>query len=153
MKVTILVVGKPLTGDALSLQQEYEKRLQQHVSIEWLFVPHEGSGPDDVCRKKESQRIADKLKDNDYVVLLDERGVLLTNQQLADEFVKWQQHTARTVLIIGGAYGVDEHIRGRAQLVWSLSPLVFPHQLVRVMLAEQLYRTQMLINGHPYHHM
>jgi 23S rRNA (pseudouridine1915-N3)-methyltransferase len=56
------------------------------------------------------------------------------------------------VIIIGGAYGVDENVRKRADLIWSLSPLVFPHQLVRLLLIEQLYRAQEIAAGHPYHH-
>ena len=85
-------------------------------------------------------------------MLLDERGDEIDSPQLArvldNAFTVGRQIT----FIIGGAYGVDDRVHQRADFVWSLSPLVFPHQLVRLILSEQLYRAQQITAGHPYHH-
>jgi len=89
----------------------------------------------------------------DYVILLDERGKALDSPTLSKVLEEPLNRSQLVVLIIGGAYGVDESIHERANIVWSLSPLVFPHQLVRLMLTEQLYRAQEISVGRPYHHI
>lgn len=91
-----------------------------------------------------------RLKPHDFVILLDERGRNLNSPELSRLIL---DHTDQhIVIIIGGAYGVTETLHRRADIVWSLSRLVFPHQLVRLMLAEQLYRTQEIARGGSYHH-
>ena len=104
------------------------------------------------ARQEESERILSRLNAHDYVVLLDERGKALDSPGLADVLQGKLDQSRNVVIIIGGAYGVDETVHQRADLVWSLSPLVFPHQLVRLILTEQLYRAQQIATGGPYHH-
>ena len=89
---------------------------------------------------------------SDYVILLDERGKAITSPALAKTLQKPLDNSRSVTLIIGGAYGVDQSVHDRADFVWSLSPLVFPHQLVRLILAEQIYRAQEIAGGRPYHH-
>lgn len=84
--------------------------------------------------------------------MLDERGKQLTNQEFASTFERLVGAHGRLVVVIGGAFGVNDVLRNRASFVWSFSSLVFPHQLIRVMLLEQLYRTYMVLANHPYHH-
>ena len=86
------------------------------------------------------------------MILLDERGKALDSPGLARTLQQPIDGARTVILIIGGAYGVDPSVHTRANLVWSLSPLVFPHQLVRLILAEQLYRAQEIASGRPYHH-
>lgn len=152
MSITILAVGKKHEDWIAEGVQRYEKRLRAPFSVEWVLLPH-SSFEGDRARQEESERILSKLKPTDVVVLLDERGKSLTSPALSDyltnEFV--QSHSV--VLVIGGAYGVDESVHKRAQLVWSLSSLVFPHQLVRLILVEQLYRAQQIAAGSAYHHV
>ena len=93
-----------------------------------------------------------RLQDDDFVVLLDERGTLLDSPALSGAILGQLDLSRSVVCIIGGAYGVSDALTTRADLVWSLSPLVFPHQLVRLLLAEQLYRAQEIAGGRPYHH-
>jgi 23S rRNA (pseudouridine1915-N3)-methyltransferase len=103
------------------------------------------------ARQEESERIRARLGD-DYVVLLDERGKNMTSPELSALLASPLESGRRITVIIGGAYGVDETIHARAETIWSLSKLVFPHQLVRLILAEQLYRAQSIRDGSAYHH-
>jgi 23S rRNA (pseudouridine1915-N3)-methyltransferase len=100
--------------------------------------------------KQEAVQLLSKINPQDYVILLDERGKQLSSEKFAHKLASIHHKTC--VFIIGGAYGVDDSVRERADFVWSLSELVFPHQLVRLILAEQLYRAHCIQSSHPYHH-
>lgn len=104
------------------------------------------------ARQDESERILSRLDAYDFVVLLDERGKTLSSPTLAETLEAKLDQSQKVLLIIGGAFGVTDELRTKAQLVWSLSPLVFPHQLVRLILTEQLYRAQQITHGGSYHH-
>lgn len=149
--IRILAIGKRHDTNLLPAIDDYQKRLKAPYDAQWLLLPHsplEG----DLARAEESRRLLDKMVPGDFVVLLDERGQLLDNARLQRTLTQQLDASRRVVVIIGGAYGVDDLVRQRADLVWSLSPLVLPHQLVRLVLIEQLYRSQSLAHGHPYHH-
>jgi 23S rRNA (pseudouridine1915-N3)-methyltransferase len=104
-------------------------------------------------RRKEADTILDWLEKDDYLVLLDEKGKSLSSEGLATFLqTRANESTKKIVFLIGGAFGVDEKVKKRAQFVWSLSSLVFPHQLVRLILAEQLYRAATIIRNEKYHH-
>jgi 23S rRNA (pseudouridine1915-N3)-methyltransferase len=104
-------------------------------------------------KKKEGETLLEWLKKDDYLVLLDERGQSLTSESLATFLQTRANESAKNIVfLIGGAYGVDEAIFKRANFTWSLSKLVFPHQLVRLILAEQLYRACTIIRNEKYHH-
>jgi len=129
----------------------YEKRLKKPFDSEWVLLPHavsEGLS----ARQDESERILSRLDPKAYVILLDEKGKEFTSPALSSLLLRQLEASRLVILIIGGAYGVDQSVHDRADIVWSLSPLVFPHQLVRLMLAEQLYRAQEISSGGPYHH-
>lgn len=151
MPIRILAIGKRHESWVESGIERYHKRLRKPFDAEWVLLPHSAS-TGLMARQDESERILSRLRPDDFIVLLDERGRLLTSPQLVDA-LKVPLETARQVVfVIGGAYGVDENLMQRANLAWSLSPLVFPHQLVRLILAEQLYRAQEIMKGNPYHH-
>lgn len=152
MNIRIIAVGKPLSAQLAPVVETYEKRLRPYATVEWQLLPASRDA-NDAARLDESQRILDKLRPNDTVILLDERGTLQTNTEFAQTFDRLASQHGQLVCIIGGAFGVTDELRRRAQFVWSLSPLVFPHELVRVVLAEQIYRTYMILQGHPYHHV
>ena len=99
----------------------------------------------------ESEQLLAKLKPNEQVVLLDERGKQLTSQLLADSVGNWQADGRDLSFVIGGPDGVSDECRSRADFIWSLSSLTLPHGLARVLFAEQLYRVWSLQMGHPYH--
>lgn len=151
MPIKIVAVGKKHESWVTEGIERYQKRLRVPFLVEWVLLPH-SSLESDRARQEESGRILSRLGPDEYVVLLDERGKLVDSPALASLFAE-QLHASRTiVLVIGGAYGVDETVRRRAQYIWSLSPLVFPHQLVRLLLVEQLYRAQQIEVGGSYHH-
>jgi 23S rRNA (pseudouridine1915-N3)-methyltransferase len=151
MRITIISVGKKHEPAINDLVETYQKRLKD-FTFEWRLVAPEHRTNSNEQRATESNQITALLPDDSYVVLLDETGKLLDNRQLAGELAKTRDTGQHVVFIIGGAYGVDANIKQRANLVWSLSPLVFPHQLVRAILIEQIYRSAMILQGHPYHH-
>lgn len=151
MSIRIIAIGKKHEAWVDEGISRYEKRLKRPFDDEWILLPH-SSREGLAARQEESERLLVRLKPDDFVVLLDERGRLLNSPELASNLLKPLESSRQIVVIIGGAYGVDESIHQRANFVWSLSPLVFPHQLVRLILVEQLYRAQEITGGRPYHH-
>lgn len=151
MAIKILAVGKKHESWVSDGIERYQSRLKKPYDVEWVLLPH--SALQDIrAREDESERILSRLNDREFVILLDEIGDAIDSPQLS-KLLDTTFTAGRTiVLIIGGAYGVDDRVRQQADFVWSLSPLVFPHQLVRLILAEQLYRAQQIAAGHPYHH-
>lgn len=149
--ITVISVGKkhdPLLAEAIG---DYEKRLRAPFAIKWVFLPHaatEGSA----ARRDESKAIVSTLVPSDYVLLLDERGTMIDSLALSNRLNTVLSGSRPVKIIIGGAFGVDESLVSRADFIWSLSPLVFPHRLVRLLLAEQLYRAQTIQSGGSYHH-
>ena len=149
--IKIIAIGRKHESWITDGLERYQKRLKAPWNVEWVLLPHsarEGLA----ARQEESSAILSRLKDDDFVILLDERGKLFGSPALSRQIEQVFPTSKTPVCIIGGAYGVDDSLTSRADLVWSLSPLVFPHQLVRLILAEQLYRAQEIAAGHPYHH-
>ena len=151
MPIRILAIGKKHESWVQEGIERYERRLKKPFTFDWVFLPH-SSRDGLMARQDESERILSRLSDNEYVILLDERGKLIDSPALSQLLLSPLQSSTNVTIIIGGAYGVDESVHQRANFVWSLSPLVFPHQLVRLILAEQLYRAQEIASGGPYHH-
>lgn len=146
MKVVCLSVGKKHNTVFVPAIEEYEKRLRQYVEFSFELVPSSD-------KEQESRAIMKRLRDDDAIILLDERGDTLTNRQLTAAIDRDRNAgTKRLVIIIGGAYGVDEDVRQRSNAVYSISGLVLPHQLVRLLVVEQLYRTFNTLAGGKYHH-
>ena len=145
--IKILAVGKKVDRNLVDAINDYQKRLRPPFNVNWVCVTY--SAKDGLeARQNESEALLKHVSDRDYVILLDERGKQMTNVELTNELTTHDN----VVIVIGGAYGVDDSLRQRANLVLSLSKLVFPHQLVRLILIEQIYRSQAIYNGLPYHH-
>jgi 23S rRNA (pseudouridine1915-N3)-methyltransferase len=154
MALRVLAVGKKHEDWVSPGIARYEKRLRKPFDLSWQLLGHSAREAD-AARREESERILGKLGGSharDYVVLLDERGTAVDSPGLARLLQRPLDAARNVTFIIGGAYGVDASIHSRADFAWSLSPLVFPHQLVRLILAEQLYRAQEITAGRPYHH-
>jgi 23S rRNA (pseudouridine1915-N3)-methyltransferase len=148
MKFRFVWVGKTKDKNWKALQDEYLKRLSHFVKCEIMEIrdsaPHEGP-------EIEGKRILEILNPKTLAVLLDVGGKAVSSHQLAGLIEKWQVGGAKEVaFIIGGANGVSEEIRGKADNVLSLSFLTFTHEMARVVLLEQLYRGYSIINGFPY---
>lgn len=151
MPLHIIAVGKKHESWVAEGIQRYQKRLKAPYLLDWVYLPHsslEGQG----ARQEESDRLLSRLDAYDYVVLLDERGSVYDSPGLGRLLAEPLHRSAKVAIVIGGAYGVTDAVRQRAQVVWSLSPLVFPHQLVRLIVTEQIYRVQQIEQGGSYHH-
>ncbi|MBM3210521.1 23S rRNA (pseudouridine(1915)-N(3))-methyltransferase RlmH [Candidatus Saccharibacteria bacterium] len=147
----MIAVGKrhePWLVDGI---ERFAQRLRTPYAVEWRLLTHSLSDGDR-AREEESTRILATLNDRAFVVLLDERGTNLTSPAFSDTLSDAFNDGREVVCVIGGAYGVNEAVCARANLVWSLSRLVFPHQLVRLLVVEQLYRAQEIAKGSKYHH-
>ncbi len=147
MKLVILSVGKEKDEVSQSIIKHFELRVLRYLPLEWLYVPH------DVTKEKEGEKILSLIKKEDYVVLLDEKGKDIKSEVLAELIeTRMVDSVRRMIFVIGGAYGASKSVEERANYVWKLSSLVFPHMLVRVILIEQLYRALTIIKGEKYHH-
>ncbi len=140
--IKIIAGGKKHASWLKEACDEYEKRLRKPWAIEWQFVDED----------KLAERVA-KLKPDDFMVLLDENGKILNSPELSQALKTPLESGKDVVIVIGGAFGhFGPEIMTRANLTWSLSKLVFPHQICRLIVAEQIYRAQEIYLGHAYHH-
>ena len=146
MKIFIFSPGKSKNYLGEDIVLEFTSRLTHYTSIEWKFI-----SPSDISTESES--ILKAIPENSFTVLLDEKGKTLSSVAFS-EFLnsRLTESVKNLVFIIGGAYGVDESLRAKADFTWSLSSLVFPHELVRSIVAEQLYRGFSILKGEKYHH-
>ena len=152
MHIRLLAVGDRQPSWVDAAFDSYAARVPRN----WQFrldaiATAKRAGSAAAARDAESQRILDKTRPAEFVVLLDEQGRQLTSRDLADKLEEWQTVGQDLVFVIGGPDGVAESVRERANFTWSLSRLTLPHGLARVLFAEQLYRAWSLTTGHPYH--
>lgn len=146
MRLTILAVGRERDREVEALVERYARRSPWSMTVR-AVEPRRGTGPE-----AEAERLLAALPDGARLVLLDERGEDWTSRDLADRIADWRDEGARDVAFaIGGADGHGTAIGERADERWRLGRAVWPHMLVRAMVAEQLYRAQMILSGHPYH--
>jgi 23S rRNA (pseudouridine1915-N3)-methyltransferase len=144
MKITILCVSKK-SGLYDEAESEYLKRLSKYVDLEIESIIHS-----DI--KSETEKMIAKIKPHDYVIVMDEFGSVINSVGFAELLeMRMNDSVKRIVLIIGGAYGVGEELKSRANYTLSLGKMVWPHALARVMLLEQLYRAHTIIHNIPYH--
>lgn len=135
---------------------DFTKRISKYFPVEWMIIPslkNTATLPEKELKKKEGEMILQQIGKDDYLVALDERGKQFSSESLA-QFIQARANESvkNLVFLIGGAYGIDEIVLKRASYKWSLSQLTFPHQLVRLILAEQLYRACSILRNEKYHH-
>lgn len=153
MKFRLLFVGRTDRGFVAQGLEEYLGRLGRMAEVETIIVPEERGAAPERQRAEEGRRLLDALRPGERLVVLDERGQGLSSTAFATRLGAWRDSGTRQVAFaVGGAYGHSDAVRARADLVLSLSPMTFPHQLVRLLFAEQLYRAMMILGGRPYHH-
>lgn len=156
MKIRLWSIGKANESYVKEGVEDFTHRISKYYAVELRIFPPARqtiNTPEADIKKHEAQSILSNLHKDDYLVLLDEKGQMITSPQLAN-FIEQRANSSVRLLIflIGGAFGVDDFIKSRANFTWSLSPLVFPHQLVRLILAEQVYRACSIIRKEKYHH-
>jgi 23S rRNA (pseudouridine1915-N3)-methyltransferase len=156
MKISIWAIGKNHESYVKPGIEEFTKRISRYANIKWNIIPvpkNAGMMSEMDLRKKEAELVFDWLQKDDYLVALDERGKQLNSESLAHFLEKRRnESTKQLVFLIGGAYGLDKTVVQRANFTMSLSELTFPHQLVRLILSEQIYRAFSIISNEGYHH-
>jgi len=152
LKLTALWVGKSRESWVKEAVSEYSSRVQRYCSLEIIDVREEKGAQAEESRKRECERIENRLPSGATLILLDEQGEQMTSLELAAFIGKQRDNgTGNLVLAIGGAYGFSEDFRRRGKLV-SLSKMTFTHQMVRVFMLEQIYRAFTILNHEQYHH-
>lgn len=156
--IRLIAVGKCKEKATLALIAEYAKRLQAYTKLELVEVADEktperySAKEQEIVKNKEGARILDKIKADDFVILLELRGEVMSSEQFAQKLDQlFTQGKSNVVFVIGGSLGTSNEVYERANLKWKLSDLTFPHQLVRVILLEQIYRAYTILNNTPYH--
>ena len=157
MNIEIWSVGKesePYIGDGV---KNYLDKAKPFASVSLHILPSPKklvTAEPPILKKAEGEMILSRIGPQHHLIVLDERGKSLTSPQWASYFEGCMNSSVRTlVILIGGAFGVSEEVRQRAKGVWSLSALVLPHGIVRLLVAEQVYRAYSIIHRLPYHHV
>ena len=158
MKITVITVGKIKEKYLKDAIAEYSKRLSRYCKLEILEVADEKTpdGASEIVeeniREKEGERILKLIKEDAYVITLKISGKMLTSEELADRIETLGiQGKSHLVFVIGGSIGLGREVLRRSDYALSFSKMTFPHQLMRVILLEQIYRSYRIINGEPYH--
>lgn len=153
MKIRLIAVGHRPPEWVSAGFEEYARRLPREMPLELVEISPatRKNLPADRVRRSEAERILGQVGDRDWVVALDQRGAGRSTQELAGRLDDWRMQGRDVTLLIGGADGLDAACRERADEVLSLSAMTLPHALVRVVIAEQLYRAWTILSGHPYH--
>ncbi len=154
MRVRVLAIGGRPRSWVADAWDQYARRLPPAWRIDLVEVAgarRSARQPDDEVRTAEAEKIRGVLRRDERVVALDERGRLLDSRGFAGRLSDWLGGSRDIAFVIGGADGLDAALLAAADFRWSLSPLTLPHEMVRAVLAEQLYRASTIIAGHPYH--
>jgi 23S rRNA (pseudouridine1915-N3)-methyltransferase len=156
MKIHFWSIGKSNESYVDEGIQIFTKRIQNYYPIQWNIInspKNAGAMNENELKKMEGELLIGMIKKDDYLVLLDEKGKQLSSEGLADFIQQRANESVKNIIfLIGGAFGVSNEVINRANFKWSLSTLVFPHQLVRLILAEQLYRACTINRNEKYHH-
>jgi 23S rRNA (pseudouridine1915-N3)-methyltransferase len=157
MKLVVVAVGQRMPTWVDAGFEEYARRMPREAPVTLTEVKAEARGEKQASAElerlleAEARRITAALPKNAYKVLLDEHGSVLSTVELSERIKGWQMEGRDLAFVIGGADGLSPRMKREADLVWSLSRLTLPHGLVRVVLAEQLYRAVSIVKSHPYH--
>ncbi|MFD2229325.1 23S rRNA (pseudouridine(1915)-N(3))-methyltransferase RlmH [Alkalimarinus sediminis] len=154
MKIKLIAVGTRMPAWVNDGYDEYARRMPAEFSLELVEIPlgQRGKNADiDRIIKREGEQMLASVESSDYVIALEVNGRNWSTEKLAKQAETWQMAGRNVVLLVGGPDGLSDACRARADQQWSLSPLTLPHPLVRVLLAEQLYRAWSITRNHPYH--
>jgi 23S rRNA (pseudouridine1915-N3)-methyltransferase len=153
MRIRVLAVGTRMPAWVAEGVGEYQKRLPRDFPVDWIEIPpakRQGESAERLMAK-EAEAIRKHLKGDDRLLALDVRGKAVSTEDMATSFQHWQMDGRNLAFIIGGPDGIDPDLLNSATARWSLGRITLPHPLVRVILAEQLYRAWSINAQHPYH--
>jgi 23S rRNA (pseudouridine1915-N3)-methyltransferase len=156
VKVKLLLIGKTNKSFLIEGENEYLKRLQHYIKIERLEIQdikNQKHLTINQIKNAEGLLYLDKLKNDDYLILLDEKGTQMTSKYFSEFINNKSVNTSKNIVFaIGGAYGFSDELYKRCNFKMSLSKMTFSHQMVRMIFLEQLYRACTIMKGEPYHH-
>src|SRR5699024_4173466 len=158
MKITMITVGKLKEKYWVQAVDEYKKRISKYAKIDLIEVndekePNNASDKDiEIIKDKEAERVLDKIKDNQHVESLEIHGKTYTSDKLANEYQRWM-NTGKSdvVFVIGGSNGLGEAVKKRSNQEISFGTLTYPHQMMKVMLMEQIFRVNKILRNEAYH--
>lgn len=154
MKIRCLAVGTKMPAWVYQAVSEYTKRLPKDFSLEFVEIAagHRGKNASvEKAMEQEAKALAAAIQPQDLVVSLEVKGKALSTEQLAVKAEDWRQSGRKVVILIGGPDGLLPELSNKSELKWSLSNLTLPHPMVRIVLAEQIYRAWTILMNHPYH--
>lgn len=156
MKISLLAVGKIVGSEVRSLVDMYVSRIVHYMPFEHIQLPdlkNSRSLTHDQQKQAEGKMILDLVKSSDFVILLDERGRQYTSREFA-ALIDQKANTlsGRLIFVVGGPYGFSQEVYNRANGLIALSKMTFPHEVARLLIAEQIYRAMTIRKGEPYHH-
>lgn len=151
MKFLFLFGGGKADEDAQHLLDSYRIKISRTNDVEERIITGKGKTPNEL-RDGESTAILIAIKPTDFVIIFDERGKKMSSEKFAELLERAEQDGKRVVVVVGGAYGMNDELRNRAQQVVAFSDMIFPHDLARIMSLEQVYRGLAIRKGSPYHH-
>jgi len=154
MRLSIIAMGGKMPPWVDQGVKEYDRRMPRELKVQWREIPLVRRGKDtspEMLRSREGEKILKAIPSGDRVIALDVRGKSWSTEQLAEQLQDWQMSGDNYSLLIGGPDGLSGECLARADKRWSLSDLTLPHPLVRILLAEQLYRAWTITANHPYH--
>ena len=154
MQIDLIAVGKKMPAWIESGFKEYKKRLPKNINFKLIEINpaiRSKNNSADNYKQKEQENIISALAANSLIIALDEKGKSISSTKLAKKLQTWNDENQHISLIIGGADGLSDEIKNKANELWSLSEMTLPHGLVRVMVAEQIYRAWSITQNHPYH--
>lgn len=155
--IKLIAIGKNKDKALQNLENEYKKRLSAFNKVEVIEVkdePNDNAQRENEARlikEKEGNRVLEKIKDNDYVILLDLHGKMFSSEEFSSKMDSLQSTNPNLVFVIAGSLGPSDKLVQRSNLRWKLSDLTFTHLMTRVLVLEQIYRSYMIINGRNYH--
>ena len=155
MRISLILTGKTKEKYLQDGVAEYLKRLEHYVPFTCITIPdHKVTKKTDTgfLKVQEGKRVLQRIKAGDYVILLDERGKKYSSVEFSSYLTGLEARTGHAMFVVGGAYGFSEEVYKRANASISLSDMTFSHQMVRLIIAEQLYRAYTIQRGEPYHH-
>lgn len=154
MQIHLLAIGNRMPEWVTKGYQDYAKRLPRECELVLREIPpgKRGKNADlERIKEDEGERMLAMIQRDDHVIALEVEGKAWRTETLAAEMARWLTMGQRIILLVGGPEGLADACKARAHQTWSLSPLTLPHPLVRILLAEQLYRAQTILSHHPYH--
>ncbi|HHB92377.1 MAG TPA: 23S rRNA (pseudouridine(1915)-N(3))-methyltransferase RlmH [Thioploca sp.] len=154
MHIDLICIGQKMPSWVDTGFHEYAKRLPANYKLNLVQIPlKKRTKNSDLVRLQqiEGEQILTKIGINTLVIALDERGQIWDSIQLSTKLANWLQEYSKVALLVGGPEGLPLACKRRATQQWSLSKLTLPHQLVKIIIAEQIYRAWSLLNNHPYH--